>query len=1171
MGLYLRFANSLEELFEDFVENSPLSEDPFDRVERWAGSPSINEWLNLKLTERFGVVADYHEAYLDAGLWSDLGGREGRYTAGGKEHLKMLEPGLLQWKLIEVLDSEGLSTLEAPLLKELLEPGGREQPVRKVQVATRLASLFVEYERNRPELYGRDDFEVPVSMPLWQDDGESWQIRLWRRVFNDGGLFPKGRDGVRWLTLPQLLILRKRECFLEGESWTPLNAGKPLCIFALPKPSHFHRSLIQQISEYRDVHLWVLNPCAEFWEDVQTKPMGKSPIPHLSTAEVMEEELPFWETENPLLQSWGKVAKENVALWCQASDYDFRFIEASPEDTERTALSVLQKSLRERRGVLEDEEKVEADSSVIFVEAPGPLRELEAMRDLIIQSCLPKEDHVLGLKDFRPEEAVLLLANPSEYRVALESVFKSGNLGDVGALRVSVQMKSGADCHLGQAMVSLVKLLRGEFTRGEVFSFLRNPLVYRSMGMSREDLANMEDLMISLNTYRAWDVDHRVQLGDEAPVQYHTWKYGFDRLKAGLVAEGTIDLGEFELPVHRAPFLEAEMLVTFMECVEKLFVVYSDLNKTVSPEKWVGIFNKYRDEVLMIPDDNRIDLSLKRELDSFLKLWSDHGGAPQVPEVYLQCIEGFIKTELPRDRGGRAGRLVLAPLKSTEVIPSRMVLIAGLDQSFPGANPASAIDLIAKTKRVGDADPVAGSEDAFLTALHAAKERLVLSRSSRDIEAERELSPSSVWVELRTFLEVSLLKQKSNAWCWQVPLLARECFSTDIGKRDEPWPSPFSIRDARLSSRGIRRESQDHIESSRSPEGRPGKPSVENVEIKELVEFLIDPFVYAMKRQFGFFDGGGDDNVVADHEPLALDPLKKWSVMEDLFDQLSKSDQTGGDVGEVRHHHFSRGTFPEEPFLNREFAELEELARDIDLRLRELLAAGYSSSEKWREEGTGALELKMGQQSFHLGCHHPPILLESERDELGPVLLKKNSSKVDSHGRHMLELWLMAVWLRAMGETRPIQCVHIGKGGSARRPSGREDVTLLAEYSKERAKKYLSDILMKIQDASQDDAHRLHMPYKMISAIVKADQKIVDKAVKDGEELTLNHGHWGKMELEIAMLDPNSGYESYHSSVDLAEGWIPEDVFDRSCDLFSDFLPWPYAPREKGQGVEEEE
>ena len=100
---------------------------------------------------------------------------------------------------------------------------------------------------------------------------ERWQSELYRRVqstlqdTSSSIVKASENSSLRMLlSLPQLLTLRCSEsldwCVSPGHYY----------LFLVSKISHWHRNLLVDISQMPGVqlHVYLTNPCAEFWEDV---------------------------------------------------------------------------------------------------------------------------------------------------------------------------------------------------------------------------------------------------------------------------------------------------------------------------------------------------------------------------------------------------------------------------------------------------------------------------------------------------------------------------------------------------------------------------------------------------------------------------------------------------------------------------------------------------------------------------------------------------------------------------------------------------------------------------------------------------------------------------------------------------------------------------------------
>src|SRR5690606_18683954 len=127
--------------------------------------------------------------------------------------------------------------------------------VRRVQLAGQLARLFDDYRFTRPELI---DAWTAGRQVLQQVTGaaslEQWQQPLWRTVVERLDASPR-----KWVRLEHLF-----------DSGLDLSAALPetLYLFGMSWISPAERNLIAWLATHARVHLFVLNPCMEFWEDV---------------------------------------------------------------------------------------------------------------------------------------------------------------------------------------------------------------------------------------------------------------------------------------------------------------------------------------------------------------------------------------------------------------------------------------------------------------------------------------------------------------------------------------------------------------------------------------------------------------------------------------------------------------------------------------------------------------------------------------------------------------------------------------------------------------------------------------------------------------------------------------------------------------------------------------
>lgn len=1128
--------------------------DPFERTVLITGGPSIREWLNLHLAERWGVVADFEEFYLDDFLWRDLARRaQGSGPLAGR-HFRPLDPSMLQVMLMKFLQGRDLKALNSPPLEAALAPGGESLPGRRVQISARLAQLFLEYERNRPECFDRDSISAPLRSMTpgaegWLMKTDAWQRSLWERVFSSefSGLCPPDRDGTFHLTLPQLAILA------EGKG----DDRRDVCLFSIAKPSSFHRAQIARLAKEREVHVWQINPCSEFWEDVNTRgsrwASGPSAlIPHLppSPDPLAPNSAPLPPQDNQLLEWWGDQTRENVFLWCQNSHYDFEQLELSTGPREPSSLlSRLQNHLVVRSN--QAERGIEPDTSLVMVEAPGRVREMEAIRDLIFHSCSPDPTHPMHLPHFKPEEALILVSDVEAYRAAIETVFRCHASWDAqGSMRVSLRLRAGSDCALGQALLSLMELIRGEFTRREVFSLLRNPAVWPTLGMDRESLSDFENLMVQMNVYRGMSVEQRGEFGDERPLEVHTWRHAFDRLRAGWIAEGWVwGRDQRELLCHAPPFMDPEVLARGMNKIEDLHSRVRELAQPQTAETFADRLRGFMEAFIQLPEsslqDSVLSMELKRQLTH---LESFASREQEDAELYLAWLQGIVSSELGPDRGSRAGHLVVAPLRSAEVLPARLIVVAGLDGSFPGGHEHSAIDLMAEAPRMGDANPRAGLQEAMLSIVHASGERLVLSRCARDLEKERDLAPSCFWIELETHLKTSLLNQ-AEILRLGVPLLAREApfhgawswEKTPVGGKVLNL-MPTSMDDARLAAL------QTPVELPSPAMENHEKPEVVKIDISQVESFLRDPLAYGLSRQLGLREVTQSDEVLEDNDPLELDALTSWNQVDRALQGVVEGG--GGRLEDVMRRDEARGHWPEPPLDRDEKTKLTSKTQALMLE-RERWLRGDGDPFNWVDPAGdrgpfstgGVLELwvPMGERRQRvLVSHHRTLDLYRRGED--NLLLITNASGAKERGRYLLRLWLSTLWLRAMHQTSPaLDLVHIGWNSKGHK-AGVEKMKMATQsdgetFALNRLTHWIEEML-----SPRDPSRALeHLPFEQI-------RELTCKQARGGRA-------WRSEDLQDAMEKDSGGYIPSLEAIALVDAQVPSSAPEIARERFRGFLP----------------
>ncbi|HLP43612.1 MAG TPA: exodeoxyribonuclease V subunit gamma, partial [Fibrobacteria bacterium] len=570
MSATLYFSNSPAVLLERLSGNLNW-EDPFLSPNIATPTAAMKRWVQLRLAEARGIVANVNFQHLERTLWKRLEELDQEHVVDFRKPARLLDEQGLQLLIL------GMLRLNPPdEVRRYLGEAGDSVPNdalstrRLTQLSLKLAGFFREYEYSRVHEHGReglaylwkqgrncfldylDNSANRSSRAAWKrkevERLERWQKALYHALFREGGLRDAlgAKTGQYAFTLPQYaeMVLAQRRAPPapgRGERRAPTYH-----LFGLSQISPFHRSLIRRLSDAEQLpgrqarfFIYSLNPCAEYWEDAlspgerrfrQQADMfrqqkyqdwrrlseGEKQKLKVEDARIQEEDLKL-EEENPPLALWGKPGRENVQLWLQLTDYDFfgHFREAPGT----SLLAAVQNAILGRRGALPPEERPRQDDSLQILACPEIHREVETVHQGIV-------DALVADPELRPDEIAVLVPDMGKYREVLTAVFGLTREGDPGHVPYNLSdAAASAESDYAKAVAGLFALARGKFSRKELFSLASNPAFRGGLGVDESLLKTWGKWAGRLNIFHGFDREDRRGRGYCAEPQ-HTWSHG---------------------------------------------------------------------------------------------------------------------------------------------------------------------------------------------------------------------------------------------------------------------------------------------------------------------------------------------------------------------------------------------------------------------------------------------------------------------------------------------------------------------------------------------------------------------------------------------------------------------------------------------------------------------
>lgn len=1066
MTIELFFSNRLETLADKFAETVDLEnqvkENIFEGPFTIVPNQNLSKWLQLHLAGKQSVFMNVNFQYLEAGLW-DLFSR----LDPGEEPPDMMQSSHIRMFLLwELMALTGDEEAMRPLSRYLLDPEGGRMPgyaVKLWQLTERMVGLFEAYPFHRTAM-----IEKWLDSRYQAEGMERCQQILYLKMRDIRDRYA-AKTGKRLLSLVEYAkeVLGNRATAPHGTE--PAEPRRWVHLFGLSQVSPFHLSMIGRLRNDFSIFIYSLNPCREFWEDIQT-PQEKRWIQRRAATrfairpEEKEQGELLDEEPEELLAMWGKPGREHIRLLCHLTDYDFNAC-FERESSGATVLRAVQNRILTLTAEADDGERRPQDTSLQITACPGIYREMETVYNSILYNL---ENHPkLQLTDI-----AIFVPDMSAYKPAIDSVF---NRRPRRLPYNLVDSRADIESIYGQAVRTILELTAGRFSRREVFELLLNPCFMHRWGIRFEDVAVWVQWAESLNIFHSYDRSAKETSGYAAN-DFYTWKQGLQRLRLSRIMaipeEGLPDGGisaRFDAYQGRVPFQDVHtgdegLMETFSVVIERLYRSLTDLaGLHASGEAWSAHFLKVCEELLAVPPglrgESAVQASLRESFDE-LKIYDQlQGAGPETednsPGLDIAFIREFVTSRLGAISGGfgdyLTGGVTISALMPMRPIPFSIAYVLGMEEgAFPGKADISSLDLRLQKRQIGDVSLPERNRYLFLEMLLSVRDKLYISYVSRDLQKDREIQACSVVNQLRRYVEETVLPPGDRFAVTEVPLKGssqkyRNADAVNHGsdvlvnysmadriafyQENGPWEKAAAeLDDAEL------KHLRTYFPEFSVSRGRTEKDErwTENISIRELRMFLESPVLQGLRRHLGVHEEKSSmgEATLREDEPfcsefpldyeLKIGPLKMWLDRVSASVDAAKRPQIAVDAHEQLYASMSRKSQTPEGA----FGELDKrsLRDDVALRaatLEPVLEQMTSSSRSYRALFLGEQTGEYISPGNRLPvAHFDPLRLRIQAVNDRGV---STETEVEIHGQ------LPWVWNVAQGEWHALVLTGSGK------------------------------------------------------------------------------------------------------------------------------------------------
>ena len=890
--LHLNFALNLKNLADEMIDEvSRCWKNPFEAPVVIFPDPKLEQWFRLRWVQKKGVVANLEITTIDKFLF--------RALSHGDASKQKISADILRNVLIAYLKGDALLQ-DVRNLKEiqsyLASETGEMDDAKLFDFANTLAGLFLEYETSRP-----GDFISPLQsdryeglLAYWKQGElrdffstkdrpapkEKWQRFIYAKLFhNDGGdsLLTRtfkatvARSGhkTEFLTLPYLFSLSKDDFDCKG----------PIFIFGLSGMGQFYRVILQQLASQKEVYAYIQNPCMEFWEDVDVKPIrrwNRANAPAgiaLPQAANDDAEQNLDENENLLLKNWGRTGRENIRLWCLSSDYAFDFKDAdfSPD----SLLHQVQYLVAHRKNEFESENGVEnadfaADHSLTLTAAPSALREIEALHTEV---CHLLQDGI------RLDEMIVVSPNLDQYRTPIEQVFNAAKKDSPFYIPFTITDYPEKDTLIENAVDNLFEIhQQGYISRPAFFSLVKNPVVQASLSINPDYIPAWEQWIVNMNVFR-----HGGKIRED------DWEHCVNQL---LLSQVSASPFRFEndgyVPYSDIESGNTDSVQKFIDCIDGLrkWIAFAREGLDVSEKNSIQQFEKMLSYWVSIPanedgfvNEKNIWYKIQNAID-LLNIQFDAGAE----YISWKIVQQTIQCACKNTRGGNnrlfSGGLTFMKFSVNRTIPARHIFFIGANASvFPGRKKQNTMDLRTQAKRwPGDDSVIDRNCYTFLCQLMSAADGFHISYINRNLQKDEELFPASVVRDLQFFIASS-----------KVP--GAHAFD----EKKVPLDETRKLEDL-FTQRALRNRMSlyfDTVENQPRKIQEPEKSVLpDKVTTRELKQFFEDPFRFQLAKSVRL--PSLEDNPEKElFEPIDLKAYDKSKLLREYVHSILSEDFSG--------------------------------------------------------------------------------------------------------------------------------------------------------------------------------------------------------------------------------------------------------------------------------------
>jgi len=1082
IALHSHRSEVLAETLSAWLARQPLA--PLEPEVVLVQSNGMAEWIKMALAQQGGVCAATRVELPSRFLWRTYRQVLGAQNVPPDSPLDKLP---MTWRLMALLPQCVGDAVFQPVAGFLRG----DEPDRLLQLASRLADLFDQYQIYRPDWLedwagGRDVLRQAAGQSVQPNEvpaDQLWQAELWRRVL------ATLTDTERQATRPALHV-RALARLKSGEALASPVARR-VSVFGM---SHMPGQLLEMLAAlaaHSQVLLAVPNPCQYHWGDIidGREALKAERKRHAYRDGQVLSDTPYAQMHlhaPALLAAWGRQGRDFIrqldafddvqAALAQTQWPRLDFFDDVPGSDATRLLSQLQNRIRDLQSAQDPVASpvLADDASVVFKVAHSPVRELEVLHDQLLQ-------WFHQMPEVSPRDVVVMVPDIEVMAPAIRAVFGQYKRGDARFIPFDIaDLGAQASSPLIHAVEWLLALPQQRGRMSELVELLEVPALAARFGVKPEQLPTLIRWMAGSGIRWGLSATHRAGLGLVACGEDNSALFGVQRMLMGYACGADpMPSGAAGMdPYPEVGGLDAELAGALAHLLQALMDWWQACATPASPEQWAEQWAERARAMLAAlfkPQDDA-DRNALSALDQALNDWvqaAEQAGFAQAVPLAVARSAWLEALKVPKlEQRFRAGGVTFCTLMPMRAIPFQMVCLLGMnDGDYPRRSPRTDFDLLGLPgmARPGDRSRRDDDRQLMLEALLSARCVLYVSWSGRSVRDNSEQPPSVLVSQLRDEIDALWGAGTAERLTTVHPLqpFSRAYFEEGSGLQTyaKEWlaaqtGSPRFARDDEINKardhgqeggcdheqEGARDGDAENL-SSRAKRGDPvWLPPLQSatgtpvITLAQLARFLRRP-VGAFFRERLQVHLEDERSELHDEELFGLAGLDLYQLLEHELAHVPvdlASEQLPGHVQRVVQGLRKAGALP---LAGVGLLEAQKLSHSLETLLTAALneRAGYPNAAQ-------RVLVDLPHAHVHLQDALGGLLAaEGGQEEGGPdggqmaLTLRANSiARIQGSGEalalpdKLIDVWLTSLAAAAMGQ--PLPCVVVGRNAVVRVP-----------------------------------------------------------------------------------------------------------------------------------------